>query len=614
MTLFEEQKQRILAHPLVGLDDLPDKADADALLSLKNGAFSLKIEGKYLHSRHDPLKEAGRQVSQISRENDEQLLLFFGAGLGYNVQAALAAYPNPIVWFEPRTKTLVAAIQTLDFRENLESGKLIIIPETPSFELLDDLFRGRGNSGIIFVAHRPSFNVSGVYQDLMKLCEDFINKKDVNLRTISRFDRLWARNICANFPHMSSGRPVADLFNRLPEGGATVIGAGPSLSDSLEEIRRLRESTILIAVDTAVKVLTSGGIDPHIIVTVDPQSLNHFFLEAYRGEAILVADPTTTYMTLRNFPPERVFYTGSPFPLASLFFNHLENAPGDIAFGGSVSTNAYDLAIRIGCNRIYLFGHDLSFTDRLAHARGAILEERINLQEKRTFRREMHNYRQLAALPMRYLPGIHGGESPTNDKLVIFHRWFSRRINQDLSANISVFNLTARGALLEGVPHQPPPDYNAHQKENIAARLVPDLKPVPFDPRGFQESLSGVLAELADFEIPLTEGLALAEKILERARSKKIDAKFGKLLRQMDDIDNRVRERLSLSTIIGGAMQKIIFQITEDSGNLLEEDELKDPNLNMAKKSELLYAGLTEACRLHRRWLSKTLAVLSKNS
>lgn len=55
-----------------------------------------------------------------------------------------------------------------------------------------------------------------------------------------------------------------------------------------------------------------------------------------------------------------------------------EEEIGVVDFGGSVSTNAVSLAEKMKARNILLVGQDLSFPNKLAHCKGAVLEERLN--------------------------------------------------------------------------------------------------------------------------------------------------------------------------------------------------------------------------------------------
>ena len=614
--------QRALALEYFPALELPKEANAPdgdcELAETPPGVPTLLLQGRALHSKRDPVREAERQAGSIQTEDEEQLVLFFGAGLGYALREFCLSRPNPCVWFEPDARILTHALSVTDVREFIRRGRLILLDSIPDEDGFSELFRGRGNRRVIFHSFRAVQAPRTPYAAMRDACERFLNKKDVNLATIARFDETWARNICSNFISLIRARPVSLLFNSCPDGRAIVCGAGPSLGDSIPLIRERRERDLIIAADTALGVLVKHGIDPHIVVSVDPQPINRAFFEGYEGEAIFVLDPTTSRHSLRLLDPERIFFTASPFPLTRALFDFLAVEPGEIAFGGSVSTNAYDLAIQLGCTRICLFGQDMAFSGGLAHARGAVLEERLNFLESRLFRRELHNYRQLSALPVRLLPAIGGGEIGTNDKLLIFHSWLKGRIARDLEKGLSVFNCTARGAILPGVPPGPPEDFSEPVATLPAfqAGLQEALARSPeslFRRADFIAFLREFIEEIDRFAEMVARGETIAEEVLTLAGEKRNaarEARYGELLHRAQKQDQEIRERLNLSEILGGSMQRVILQITEDYGDYLTPEEKKNPDRKTARQSHLLYTHMRESCAQHARWLGKTLLLL----
>lgn len=570
-------------------------------------------QGRYLHSRFAPRKEAERAAAAMHVENADQLALFVGAGLAYVIAEFCKLHKNPSIWFEPNREILALALSVTDLRAEIRAGRVSVFTGEPDDETLREMFRGRTGADVVFSVHRASVDADEQYGRLETRLVEHLNKKNVNLATLARFDRIWAKNLVFNFPALRRARPVARLFDCVPGATALVCGAGPSLYEDLQRLKAIpgaRENAIWIAVDTALAPLQAAGFSPDLTVSVDPQALNRYYLEGFADPGWIVIDPTTTYLTPRLLAADRLVFTSSPFALARLFFDYCEESVGELAFGGSVSTNAYDLAVRMGCRRILLIGQDLAFTHGLAHSPGATLEERLNFRERRTFRRELHNYRQLSALPVRGLPGA-SGPVATNDKLTIFYRWFARRFRSDRARGVEVYNLTAGGAVFEDAPG------------GDAARLLAEARPVRFDEcvrerlqspldfrtREFAQRLAALASEFREYGALLKRGEALAAQSLELARSDDHGAEYRRLQTELARLESRALKQPELSAIAGGAVQSAIFQITENfrSGGAALEKE--NPHLALAEKTYALYRGLREAVELHARWFTKILAV-----
>lgn len=393
----------------------------------KTGHPVLIADGIALHSLIDPITESKRLLVGLKKEDEERVFLFFGAGIGYVVQESLKFKNLTAVWMEAEPAVIRYALSLFDYSEFLESGRLRILL-APILE--DDLyaaFRGISGFPISFIPHRGSNQwKKDSYQELRLISEGFFHKKDVNISTLVRFEKIWTRNFIFNLPELARMQPIGSLFG-LCKGKADILvcGAGPSLILSLEDIRTYRKNLILIAVDTALTVLWNAGIDPDLFFSVDPQALNTKYLEGYNGNAKIVFDPTSSYHSLR-LPGKfkKGFFTSSPFPLIKILSSKPEEEIGAVDFGGSVSTNSVSLAEKMEARNILLVGQDLSFPNKLAHCKGAVLEERLNHIESRKLRREYHNHKQMTALPVKRTRSIRGEEIRTNEKLLIFKKWF----------------------------------------------------------------------------------------------------------------------------------------------------------------------------------------------
>lgn len=415
------------------------------LAGLQKKDAALAAPRKRLHSKYDPWKEAEAQLPE--NPDPDRVLIVFGAGLGYAVRLMLDRKLT-VIWIEPEQELLQEGLRILDFTEELKSGRLRIAQSIDAANIHEWRL---SNQSVSFWSHRAFLTPS--LAALKGKTEFLLNRHSVNQATLARFEKVWSVNLCANLIHLQSAHSVKRLFGLHRGLPAVVVGAGPSLTDSLESLKESRTKAVYIAVDTAVRVLRHAGIDPDYIVTVDPQPVNRVFLEGYAGQASIVLDPTVSHHSARYASKSRVYVTSTPFQLGRLFGLMLAEEPGELAFGGSVSTNAYDLARRMGCDPVYLVGQDLAFSDGQVHARGAALEERLSWKEGRSWRREMHNFQQLTAIEPLTVEDLRGGLSQTNGKLAIFFRWFEARFEADLREGLQIVNCTPRGALFANVRH-----------------------------------------------------------------------------------------------------------------------------------------------------------------
>lgn len=578
----------------------------------RTGNQILKIDSIYFHSKQDPILEAQRFMDSIKKDSGKRLFLFFGAGLGYSVQLTLNNSDIKIIWLEVEASILRYALEIFDYSLFLENENLKIILAPFTEENLYETFRGLASYLVSFIPHKPSFNwKESEYSEMKFLSEKFFKKKDANIATLSRFEKLWTRNILQNFPDLMRFSPISRLFGILKDTPVLVCGAGPSLYSSLGDISKYRDKFILITVDTSLKILTSYGIEPDLIYSVDPQALNTNYLEGNLSNGKIVFDPTSSYHTLRlENQFQNGFVTDSPFPIFSLFSSQCKEPIGDIPYGGSVSTNAVSLANLMGASEIYLIGQDLAFTDNFAHCKGAILEERLNFKESRFFRREKHNFQQLFALPKLINLSYENNELHTNEKMQIFLRWF-----EENSSDKRIFNLSNKGAKINNIPFREfeealeniSIEAVANSKKKIIAACENSLGSIDLS-----RIIEATISDIQKFSSLLMKGLELSEKIYTHIKNKNRSS-IQNYLDEIDKIDEEVSAKKGLNEIIGMSVQRTILRITEGYELNLSLEEKKSADLSIAKKSVLLYSGLYDGTRLILVLLKKVLWRLGNN-
>src|SRR6056297_1551808 len=82
------------------------------------GDPTARLCNRYLHSRHNPVREAERLITNICGESSGGVGVFLGFGLGYQIDAFRLQYPeSPILIVESRPSLFLKALGTRDFSE-----------------------------------------------------------------------------------------------------------------------------------------------------------------------------------------------------------------------------------------------------------------------------------------------------------------------------------------------------------------------------------------------------------------------------------------------------------------------------------------------------------------
>lgn len=159
---------------------------------------------------------------------------------------------------------------------------------------------------------------------------------------------------------------VSALFNLHRGKNFAVISSGPSLEHSLNELKTMKDSgVVIIAVDNAGKCLASANILADYMITVDanirPSILG---LDAFTNASLVYA-PVSDVSLLNCFQDRRyVAYTSG-----SLCSELNKEIPHTSLFSsGSVTHCAVDLAVKRGASKVFLYGSDFAFADNKFHA------------------------------------------------------------------------------------------------------------------------------------------------------------------------------------------------------------------------------------------------------
>jgi len=598
---------------------LADSAAADAsieVLESKNGERvpSVTRSGRKvsIHSRFDPRIEAVRFAAETPAEHD--LYIVFGFGFAYHIGALLAKIPSAsnMLVVEKEAAMLKAALKYRDLSALLEDNRLSVLTD-PSEDELAEALKGKSSLKVSFITHRGSHQINGeYYAAMLELCRSYLSTKEVNIATLAKFEKVWTANIARNILPFMKSAAIKNFYGKFAGIPAIIAAAGPSLCESLDFIRQSKHKAVIIAVDTAMPILVKAGIQPHFCVAVDPQLVNARYFEGLpKLDTLLVADPTV-------HPSVFHLYKG-PTAVTGIAFNimkWIENIcgeKGEITHGGSVSTNAFDLAQRLSCSPIILTGQDLSFTGGRAHARGSYMEEQIFLKTNRLANAEMHNRKQLTSVPRVTAKGIRSQKVLTNQKMMIFMSWFQKQKNENL------INATFDGMLIPGIKHSPAELLLPENSDAGVKRTVEEIL----------ESFSGVQAA----EEPAKKLKAHIDKILndiallipELERAKKLSAdlvslfesgktdrgKTGYILRKLDEIDRVLESKENVKGMLSMVSQKAIHTINEGYSIDKLDSELSTELLT-AKRSNYLYNEFYEGCLFNKKTLGTMLRCVEK--
>ncbi|MFS2199502.1 motility associated factor glycosyltransferase family protein [Pseudomonas sp. Pseusp3] len=316
---------------------------------------TLCVGGIQLTSRHDRLGEARLQAASLAP--DKPILHVYGTGFGDLPSVLLERAGLEKLYVHILNGALFALVlQLIDQRQWLSD---------PRVQLL--------YAGDLSDICTPFFALPAE----MLLADDFSAKirdrlvSEVHLSFNNReFDPqspVIQQRLQDTLEVLLADDDVAQLFGTCAGREIYVIGTGPSLEGNFERLAAVRNQTprpLFISVDTAYRPLREHGIKPDLVVSID-QRISALHLPGEDSEGIpLVYLPLSDPHMLKAWNGKRYGgYSASPI-YAALREQHPR---AQLYVSGSVIHPAVDLAVKMGAQRITLFGADFSFPMNRTH-------------------------------------------------------------------------------------------------------------------------------------------------------------------------------------------------------------------------------------------------------
>ena len=604
---LEAIKKNIKAYPIDFLNLLKDKNDnldiSLEVIETKSKKYSAKVfkDGKsiFLHSAYDPEKEANTLIKEI--ENDTDLIFIFGIGAGYLINAVKKLNVN-IAVIEPSIKFFNLLIDNFKLDKILEDNITFFIGGD-DIEDIEKFISIENTKKVKFFITRSYANLFGeealFYQQKVL---SIVDKKIININTISRFDKLWAYNIASNVAEISTHYGANKFFDKYKNIPAVIVSAGPSLEKNIRKLKEMKNKALIIAVDTAMKPLFSHNISPHFVITIDPQKKNSkYFRNVDFKDSVLIAESSVDKEAIDSFNGA-IYFINSIFPLAKYFMEELGNR-GDITAGGSVSTAAYDFAIRIGANPIIMVGLDLSFPNYQTHIKGSYHEENFFTEIYKLDSYDSRIYKVLIAGNLREEKNIYNEKVWTDSRFDMYKNWYEE---QCLKYNqIKFYNATEGGIVINGME-------NINLEELIQKFNDIDIN-IDRNDRNIERKneiltnikngLIKIEGEISKIKPYILNALELCEKINEDLkRHRKVD----KLLESLNEYDIKILNISKVNEFLGITMQKTIKAITE---GFIFEDEKYDKSIVNSYK---LYEAMNESIDFNRYIIKRALIKIDK--
>lgn len=396
----------------------------------------------YLAGRRSPAAHPINQVSVLGQIIPNAPIFILGMGNLHYLEELnkIADESVQILIYEPNFSVFYRQLQLADFKKMFGNRTVVLIVEGINEKGLERMI------STMLQGDRVPLMKYFVLPNYVELCleqvEKFLNllKENaksyyVSLGTKMFFRNNLADNFYSNVRYVRTGYKAFQLFGVIPTDiPAFIVSAGPSLNKNIKELKRAKNKSFIIAVDTAIKPLVQAGVMPDMFATLDgikPVEL----IEQEEAKRIPLLAKLNSTKGMLDFHIGKKFFIDDGFRYANKLFEINQKRIEGFPVGGSVATLAFSLACYLGFKKIVFVGQDLAYTNNKSHADGTFQEKMPEEDTKKFI----------------VVPGNYEEEVPTLPNLNGYRKWFGEAIEQwKKGHDVEFINATEGGAKIEG--------------------------------------------------------------------------------------------------------------------------------------------------------------------
>ncbi len=582
--------------------DKSSLVDGFEVVETKDKKLSAKVvcQGKTinLHSAYNPIGENQKLAEDIFKDAEVNMVFLIGLGAGYLHNAIRKiSHDISIAIIEPDYDMFFTLLHSFPLDSIIKDRNTIFFIGNNQLNDIEAYIAMSATKKVKIVSNRV---YSTMFYDTALMYHqnifEIIDKKAININTMAKFEKLWAYNISGNTSAIAFNYGVNKFLDMFKNKPAIVVSAGPSLQKNIEQIKSLENKCVIIAVDTVLKSLQYHNIKPHFITTIDPQKKNaKYFRGIDTSNSILIAESSIDREVVENHKGG-LYFNDSIFPLAQLFMKYLGER-GELTVGGSVSTGAFDLAIRLGCSPIIMLGLDLSFPDHQTHIRGSYHEEDFFTQISRLDTYDSRIYKILIQGNLKKEQNIYGDTVYIDSRFQMYRDWYEKHI--EANKDVKIYNATEGGISIKGMENTTLGEVAKTITENIDFSLLDcSAKASSVDDSKKAEISSKLKNELRKMEESMTDIVPIIDKCVELSEKLVADVKrhrkVDKILKELNELDRKILNFTSINSFISLTMQKTIKLITEGY-DLADDTENLNKDEKNALNSFLLYTEIKKS-------------------
>lgn len=411
-------------------------------IEMTGGHPNIHYEGRYLHSRFNPLQEASRWVEGIEIEEDMDAIFIVGIGLGYYLHSLRATFKeHKLILIEPDVDVFKLCLETTDISSFIEDENIVLlIGKDPNVvKVLIDFYYSQGKIKKVHYTQLPVYGVlykeyiEEIYSQLKKV----LKLSQANVATDIFFVDQWLENVIRNMKYLPQHQHVGILKDKFKNKPVVIVAAGPSLEKQFDLLRENQDKMLIVAVGTAAGILDRHGIRAHIFMGLDGNdSEAKIFKEIKSKDALFIYAHMIHHEAVESYDGPKMWFVPEGDHRITELCKRLKIDSASIVSGGSIAHTALAFCDWLECGPIMLIGQDLAYTNNQLYAPGAAnpedgMDKRLHILEK----------------------DIYGNPIYTKQAFLDFRNWFEDYIKYRMEGKV-IYNCTEGGLNIKGAQNE----------------------------------------------------------------------------------------------------------------------------------------------------------------
>jgi hypothetical protein len=553
----------------------------------KDGEKSLSITYRSntyrLNSMYRPMEEARRWSEQFVFQNINTVIAMFGIGNGMFARAIIERMEEShlLILYEPCYDIFNHVINNYDLSDILSNKRVIV-----AVEGISDFEFHVAVQGVINISNYKS-QIQCVYPNYDKIfaesCIAFFNEiknslttNRININTTIKLSERYIRNIFKNLIYLPNSCTLIDLKKHIPTDlPAIVVAAGPSVEESIEDLKKAKGKAVIFACDRVLDYLLDSGVEPDFVVTIDPIKDRKYFSRRDDVSVPLICTMEANNDILSHHKGMKIYCTSHAF--INGIYDLIDKKAYNIITSGSVAIVAYTACVELGFKRVILVGQDLAYSGNVSHAGGAI----DNKGEKAHV----------------MIEGIDG------NKVKSRYDWKEFVIRyQDLitvNPDVEVIDAKQKGAKIKGTKVMPLKEAlslytcesNQHKELNF------DIKPI-FSSQDIPDIityLEGYLPTMKRISEEAEDAIRKCNTVIREHEKGLSDKKLNDGLRKLSQINKFIEEQKIYALMDHYITARTAPQLSD---MLIVSEDTNEYKLTTFRKSKIIYEAVIDASNL----------------